>query len=231
LSKTEEEAFIMEKNKQWLLLITLGVAISLAACTTGPSIADDPPPKFTVAPTSRASGSQGTPTPTSSCPEADMYYKLDYIHEVEQNMPNVHFEHVAEPDAAFFLAIREDGTADSDDFDNLVFVSITGTFEDCELEGYAELSADILGLCVGGIATLQITEHWGAMSTTVTCLDKEPQSINIEGFFSAPEVKFDFELKEEGDTQVLEGDTGILAVYYSWTLHEYGLAVKPLPQD
>jgi hypothetical protein len=69
------------------------------------------------------------------------------------------------------------------------------------------------------------------MSTTVTCLDKEPQSINIEGFFSAPEVKFDFELKEEGDTQVLEGDTGILAVYYSWTLHEYGLAVKPLPQD
>jgi hypothetical protein len=160
-----------------------------------------------------------------------MIYQLDYIHEVVQNMPNANFEHIAEPDAAFFLTIYGDGTVDSDDFDNLVSVAITGTFEDCVLEGNAELSADIVGLCADGIATLYITEHWEAMSTTVTCPGKEPQSTSIEGLFSAPEEEFDFKLEDEGYTRVLDGDTGILSVYYSWTLHEYGPAIGPINQD
>jgi hypothetical protein len=244
----------MEKNTLWLSLLTLGVAFGLAACTPELTIEEEPTPTFTVTPTSWVSesqiaptstptswapGSHDTPTPastptrtaTSSCPEVDMIYQLDYIHEVVQNMPNAHFEHIAEPDAAFFLTIHGDGTVDSDDFENLVLVSISGTFEDCVLEGNAELSADIRGLCAEGIATLQITEHWEAMSTTVTCPGQEPQSTSIEGFFSAPEDQFDFKLKEEGETRVLEADTGILSVYYSWTLHEYGLAIVPLPQD
>ena len=76
-----------------------------------------------------------------------------------------------------------------------------------------------------------ITENWDTMATTVTCPDQEPQSTSIEGFFSAPEGQFNFKLQEEGDTQVLEADTGILSVYYSWTLHEYGLAIVPLPNN
>ena len=225
----------MGKNRLWLSLLTLGVAFGLAACTPELTIEEDPTPTFTVTPTPWASGSHDTPTPiqtpTSSCPEVDMIYQLDYVHKVVQNMPNAHFEHIAEPDAAFFLPIHGDGTVDSDDFENLVLVSITGAFEDCVLEGNAELSADISGLCAGGIATLRITEHWEAMSTTVTCPGQEPQSTSIEGFFSAPEDQFDLKLREEGDTRVLEADTGILSAYYSWTLHEYGLAIVPLPQD
>jgi hypothetical protein len=235
LSKAEEEVLIMEKDNLWLSLLTLGVAFSLAACTPALTKEEKPTPTFTVTPTSWAPGSHDTPapasTPTSSCPEVDIVYRLDYIHEVVQNMPNANFKHIAEPDAAFFLTFHGDGTVDSDDFENLVTVSITGTFEDCVLEGNAELSADIFGLCAEGIAKLHITEHWEAVSTTVTCPDQEPQSISIEGFFSAPEDQFDFKLKEEGDTQVLEGDMGILSVYYSWTLHEYGLAIVPLSQD
>jgi hypothetical protein len=233
LIRAEEEVFIMEKIKGWLSLLALGVAFGLAACTPEVMIEEGLTPTITITPTPGASGSHDTPapvfTPTSSCPEVDMAYQLSYIHKVVQNMPNAHFEHVAEPDAAFFLTIHGDGTVDSDDFENLVMVSVNGTFEDCVLEGNGELSADIFGLCTEGIATLQITEHWEALSTTVTCPNKEPQSINIEGFFSAPEDQFDFKVIEEGDTQVLEADTGILSVYYSWTLHEYGLAIVPLP--
>jgi hypothetical protein len=204
----------MKKNKLWLLLLTLGGTFGLTACT--PDSHDTPTP---------------APTPTSSCPGIDTVYQLDYVHKHVQNMPAAHIESIAEPGAAFFLTIRGDGVIDSDDFENLVKVSITGTIEDCVLEGNAVLSADIFGLCVEGIATLDIAEHWEAMSTTVTCPDQEPQSTSIEGFFSAPEDQFDFELKEEGDTKVLEADSGILSAYYSWTLLEYGLAVEPLPHD
>jgi hypothetical protein len=201
----------MEKNKLWLPLIILGVAFGLAACTP------DSPDKPTLA-----------STPTSSCPEVDMVYQLDYIHKTVQNTPQSHIESIAESGAAFYLTIHGDGTIDSDDFENLVKVSITGTLEDCVLEGNSELSAELFGLCVEGIATIQITEHWESMSTTVTCPDTPPQSTSLVDTTSAPEDQFDFELKEEGDTKVLEGDVGFLSVYYSWTLHEYGLAVKPL---
>lgn len=225
----------MEKDNLWLSLLTLGMAFGLAACTPELTMEERPTPTVTPTPTLLISGSHETPppesTPTSSCPGADMVYQLDYIHEVVQDMPNVHFEHTAEPGAAFFLTIHEDGTVDSDNFENLVSVSITGTFEDCVLEGVGELSADIFGLCAEGVATLNITEHWEAVSTTVTCPNQEPQSISIEGFFSAPEDQFDFMLKEEGDTRHLEADIGILSAYYSWTLREYGPAIVPFPQD
>jgi hypothetical protein len=219
----------MGKHRQSLLFFTLSVAVGLTACTQELTIDEETIPASTVTPTSWAPGSDDMPLPTSSCPEVDMVYQLDYIHEVVQNMPSAHFEHIAEPDAAFFLTTHGDGTVDGDDFENLVLVSITGTFEDCVLEGNGELSADILGLCIDGIATLQITEHWESLSTTVTCPGQEPQSASIEGFFSAPEDQFDFKLTQEGDTQVLEADTGILSAYYSWTLREDGLAIVPLP--
>lgn len=208
----------MKRNKLMLLLLALGVAFGLTACT--PDSQDTPTPVST-----------SVSTPALNCPEEDMIYQLDYIHEHVQNMPAAHIESIAEPGAAFFLTLRGDGTIDSYGFENLVKVSISGTIEDCVLEGDAVLSADIFGLCVEGIATLDIAEHWEAISTTVTCPDQEPQSTSIEGFFSAPEDQFDFELKKEGDTKVLEADSGILSAYYSWTLFEYGLAVKPLPQD
>jgi hypothetical protein len=160
-----------------------------------------------------------------------MVYQLDYVHKVVQDMPNAHVEHEAEPGAAFYFTIREDGSIDSDDFDHLVLVSIAGMLDGCVLEGVGELSADIVGQCVAGIAELHIAEHWESVSTTVTCPGSDPQSAHIEGFFSAPEERHGFDLTEDGDTHVLEADTGILSVYYSWTLHEYGLGIVPIPQD
>jgi hypothetical protein len=161
----------------------------------------------------------------------DVVYQLDYVHQVVQHMPKAHVEHVAEPGSAFYFTLRGNGTADSDDFENLVQVSITGELEDCVLEGTGELSAEIGGRCTAGVAHLHIAEHWESLSTTVTCPGREPQSTNVSGFFSAPEDEFDFQLDEDGDAAVLEADTEVLSVYYSWTLHEYGLGIVPLPPD
>lgn len=66
----------------------------------------------------------------------------------------------AKLDSAFFLTIHEDGTVDSDDLENIVVVSINGTFEDYELEGDGELSADSNGVCVARIVSIHIREHW-----------------------------------------------------------------------
>ena len=111
----------MEKNRLWRSLLTLGMALGLAACIPGLTIEEKPAPTFTVTPPSWAPGSRNTPspasTPTSSCPEIDMVYQLDYIHRAVQNMPNAYFEHVAAPDAAFLLTIHGDGTVDSGDFE------------------------------------------------------------------------------------------------------------------
>ncbi|MGC9332666.1 MAG: hypothetical protein ACP5JJ_00840, partial [Anaerolineae bacterium] len=179
-------------------------------------------PTDTPTPTPQIVGPARTEPPPDDgllCPAEDRMYQLDYVHRVVQDMSQAHVEHEAEPGAAFFLTIRADGTVDSDGFENLVGVSILGNLEDCILEGSGELSALIGGSCSRGIATLQITEHWEWVTTTVTCPGSDPQTTNLEGFFSAPETQFDFRLTEEGDTQILEADTGILSVYYSWTLH------------
>ena len=149
-------------------------------------------------------------------------------------MPGI--EWTAAPDAAFFLTIHEDGSIESDDFENLVTVQITGKMEACNWEGVAELSADISGLCAGGIALLEITERWEANSATLTCPGPVSQSVNFLEMSgpAGPEVRFDFMLTEEGDTQIFTQNVAGSSVYYSWTLHEYGLALVPLvptPQD
>jgi len=217
-----------------------GVASGTAGAGATPAVETTPTATFTPTPTptwtpERLVVPTDTPTPTPQivgpartepppdeglvCPAEDQMYQLDYVHRVVQDMPQAHVEHEAEPGAVFFLTIRADGTVDSDGFENLVGVSIWGKLEDCILEGSGELSALIGGSCSKGLATLQITEHWERVTTTVTCPGSDPQTVNIEGFFSAPETQFDFQLTEEGHTQVLEADTGILSVYYSWTLH------------
>ena len=158
-----------------------------------------------------------------------MYYRLDYIHEVIQNTPGANFVHTAPPGAAFLLTIHGDGIIDSNDFENLIEVSILGTFADCVLEGTGELSAEILGLCNEGVATLLITEKWESLTTTATCPDQEPQPVNIEGLFTAPEDEADYVLSDEGSTRVLETNFGPLSAYYSWTLRECGPGLQPLP--
>jgi hypothetical protein len=148
-------------------------------------------------------------------------------------MANTYIKHEAEPGSAFYLTVRGDGTADNHDFPVLVPVTIQGKIEECVLEGSAELSAEISGSCKDGKAILQITEHWESLTTTVTCPDNDPQTVSLEGMFSsAPEDQFVFDLSEEGDKQTIESNIGILSVYYSWTLHEYGLGIVPLvPQE
>jgi hypothetical protein len=219
----------MRNHRLSFLLFTLSLILGVMACTLDLTMGDEAVPAATDTPASSASGSDDTLPLISSCPDADVWYRLDYIHEVIQNTPGAHFVHSVAPDAAFFLTIRGDGTIDSNEYENLITVSIIGTFEDCVLEGTGELSANIIGLCTEGIAALLITEQWESLTTTVTCPDREPQPVNIEGLFSAPEDRADYRLVDEGDTIVLETDYGILSAYYSWTLHEVGLALKPLP--
>jgi hypothetical protein len=243
----------MIKRSLWRSLFALGTALVLAACIPQGTVKEEPTPEWTTTPTAPAPGLEMAPTPTptptlggggslptptpgesrpSSCPEVDIVYQLDYVHQVVQHMSSAHVEHVAEPDAAFYFTVREDGTADSNDFETIVHVSITGELDDCVLEGKGELSAEINGRCAGGVASLHIAEHWESVSTTVTCPGKEPQSTNIAGFFSAPEDRFDLQLDEDGATHILEADTPFLSVYYSWTLYEYGLGIVPLvPPD
>ena len=233
----------------WIALIIFFI---LAACGSEPDLNDDPSPTPTTTPTTRPIIISSTPTntpspqipqpqetpkatdePPSACPQADFVYQLDYEHEVVQDMPNVYIKHEVKRGSAFYLTIREDGTADNIDFPILVPVTIQGKFEDCVLERASELSAEISGSCHDGKATLQITEHWESFTTTVTCPGNEPQTVSLEGMFSsAPEGQFVFDLSKESDTQILEGSYGMLSTYYSWTLFEYGLRIVPLvPQE
>jgi hypothetical protein len=219
----------MRNHRLSLLVFILCLVVGVTACSQDLAMGDEAMPAATDTPTYSASGSDDPLTLVSACPEIDMYYKLDYIHEAIQNMPAAHFVHTAAPGAAFFLTIRGDGSVDSDEFENLITISITGTFEDCVLEGTGELRADILGLCNEGVVDLQIKEHWESLTTTVTCPNDDPQSISIESLFSAPEDRADYRLADEGNTRSLETDTGIFSAYYSWTLHEVGLGLVPLP--
>ena len=219
----------MRNHKFSLLLFALSLVVGVMGCTQALTIEDETMSAATDTPASSASGSDDTFPLSSSCPEIDMNYQLDYVHEVIQNTPGANFVETAPPGSAFFLTIRADGTVDSDDFETVITVSIMGTFDDCALEGTGELSADILGLCSEGIATLLITEHWESVTTTVTCPNQEPQTVNLEGLFSAPEDRADYRLADEGNTRVLEADSGILLVYYSWTLREHSLGLAPLP--
>lgn len=231
----------MPKNKPWLSMLALGVASAMAACTSEPSptLTATPTVMPTNAPTPTLTIEEpATPTetpPALSCPEQDWIYQLDYTHEFTLEQPgHLHLEMIAEPGSAFFLTIRQDGTIDSDDFENAVLVSFTGTVEDCVIEGENKLFADIFGLCFEGIATLQIDEHFDeGFLFTETC-PEGTGTLGVENLVSAPENQFDFDLKKESDTKTIEMDTGILSFHYSWTLHEYGPAVLPLvptPQD
>jgi hypothetical protein len=132
-------------------------------------------------------------------------------------MPDIQVDHTGAAGAAFHFTVRGDRSIDSNDFDNVVPVSIAGKLKDCVLEGQAELSADIDGVCIDGMAALHVVEHWETVSTTVTCPGQDPQSSQVAGLFSAPEERFDLQLKD-GATHVLQGETEALAVYYSWTL-------------
>ena len=242
----------MKYQAIWLLLTISFISSILTACGSEPGVNVEPSPTPTATSTARPTimspsrtntpspqipELQQTPTvtyePPSACPQVDIVYQLDYEHEVIQNMPSAYIKHEAEPNSAFYLTIREDRTADNVDFPILVPVTIQGKIEDCILEGNAELSAEISGSCMDGKATLQIIEHWESLTTTVTCPDNEPQTVSLEGMFSsAPEDQFVFDLSKESDTQVLEASFGMLSVYYSWTLHEYGLGIVPLvPQE
>lgn len=220
----------MAKNGLWILILALGVTLIAVACTSDSTQTLQAVATATPTPTLIAGGrapSEDEPPP-SGCPEVDMIYQLDYIHELVLDQPDeLHLEMIAEQDAAFFLTIHEDGTIDSEDFENSVSVSFTGTVEDCTIEGENQLFADISGFCSEGIATLQIVEYYDDLSFTEICPDGTG-TFNAEYLVSAPVNQFEFELKEDGDTKVVEYDLGISAAYYSWTLFEHGLAVVPL---
>jgi hypothetical protein len=229
-----------ERHRWWFSRWAAALVLLLAACLPTPEATS--PPKSTVTPTPtstpepvegqvtptatptpQAGGVSVTPTPTGStadaCPQVDVVYRLEYVHRVTQHTPGIQVDHTAGPGAAFYFTVGGDGSIDSNDFENLVPISIAGNLEDCVLEGNAELSAEIAGTCADGVARLHIAEHWESVSTTVTCPGQEPQSTQVGGFFSAPEERCALRL-EDGATHVLQGETEALAVYYSWTLHE-----------
>jgi hypothetical protein len=154
-----------------------------------------------------------------ACPQADVVYRLDYVHHAKQHTPGIQVDHTGGTEAAFYFTVRGDRSIDSGDFENVVQISITGELRDCVLEGQAELSADIDGTCTDGVAALHVAEHWESISTTVTCPGQDPQRSQVAGFFSAPEERFELQL-EDGATHVLQGETEALTVHYSWTLHD-----------
>ena len=217
------------------LLLVLALVSVVASCkpTYTPTTTVVPPikPEHTPTPTPVA-GEPEPPTAEpmlSGCPEADWLYQLDYTHSLVLDQPGqFHLEMVAEPGAAFYLVIHEDGTIDSQDLENAVTVVFTGTIQDCEVHGENTLSADIFGLCADGMATLQINEYYAqGFLFTETC-PEGTGTLGLESLVSAPENQFDFDLRQESDQQVVEMDAGMLSFRYTWTLREYGMMPIPL---
>lgn len=242
-----------DRHLAWFFLWTIALILPLAACLPTQDAPSTPTPTWTVTPTPTPTAaspkSQVTPTPTptlqsggpsltstpttnttDACPQVDVVYQLDYVHRVTQHTPGAQVEHTGGAGAAFYFTVRGDRSIDSNDFENVVPVSIAGKLGDCVLEGQAQLSADINGKCTDGVAALHVAEHWETVATTVTCPGQDPQSTQTTGLFSAPEDRFELRL-EDGAVYVLQAETEPLEVYYSWTLHEYGLGIVPLPSD
>jgi hypothetical protein len=211
----------------WIALV--GVAIT-AACTGQPSPSAPSPSE----PTSLATEEVATEPPDditfTSCPEQDWNFRLDYTHKSVLNPTDaILIEILSKPGASFMFTIYEDGTIDGDNFDNRVPITITGKVEDCVFEGENMLHADIFGLCVDGIATVDITESY---TEGFTFLETCPEGSMVQGadrLVSAPEVQYDFDLKKGSETKKIEMDAGFLSIRYTWTLHEAGLGVLPLP--
>jgi len=80
------------------------------------------------------------------------------------------------------------------------------------------ISADLEGECSDGVITLQITGHAHAFATIVTCPETEPQSVSLEGMFSAPETDRFFFPVACSYIHELEADTAMAAFYSSWEI-------------
>lgn len=243
----------MNKVQTWLALLLLAAVIFISGCTSESTPSQTPTPTTTPTSTPLARPeATATPTPIvipgesegptetdeppiSGCPPTDWLYQLDYTHQLVLDQPGLfHLELNSKPGAAFFFIIREDGTIDSADYENNVPISFTGTAVDCVIEGENDLHADIFGVCHNGIATVNVFENFPEGFLFTESCPEGSGLVGAEYLVSAPENRFDFDLNREQETKVVEMDAGIVSIYYSWTLSDYGpmpILPVPLPDD
>ncbi len=241
----------MNKVHTWLALLLLAAVIVISACTPESAPLLTPAPTATPTPTSTPvirPEATATPTPVvipvesegpteteeppfSGCPQNDWLYQLDYTHQLVLDQPGLfHLEMNSKPDAAFFFIVREDGTIDSEGYENSVPISFTGTAVDCVIEGENDLYADIFGVCHNGIATVNVFEYFPEGFLFTESCPEGSGLVGAEQLVSAPENRFDFDLNREQETKVVEMDGGIVSIYYSWTLSDYGpMPILPIP--
>lgn len=161
------------------------------------------------------------------CPANDSAVPVEYVHMLKMNLPAGNLDVYGETDVTFYLTIRGNGVIESEDYDNRTTLQISGKFDDCTIEGEADLTAEFEGTCVDGLIDLFIVEQLHNVLTVSTCPGKEPQKVEFEGLFSAPEDHFKFELKDSTYTHVIQVDTQMEDIYYHWVF-QFGAEVVPL---
>jgi hypothetical protein len=216
------------------LLLCVVLSLTIGACSTGKSEGDQvvktEVSEETVTPASfedEEDTAASDDTARLLCPETDHEIHVDYIHLLIMRPPDSEVKIVAPASAEFYVTFRGDGTIDSDDFENMIPLGISGHFEDCTIEGDMKLSAEFLGFCIDGVVNLLIHENLHEITTTTTCPDGDPQTVSLEGLFSAPEDEIEFELRGTDYTYTIELDNPMQSLFYSWTF-DFGTGLVPL---
>ncbi|NIS82226.1 MAG: hypothetical protein GTO14_18925 [Anaerolineales bacterium] len=163
----------------------------------------------------------------SECPQTDVQVLVDYVHIIIMRPPEGEVKLTAPAAAEFFVTFRGDGSIDSNDYENRIPVFLSGTLDDCTIEGEGELSATFTGTCKNGFVNVDIVERLHGSTATMTCPEEGSQTVSLEGLFSAPEELAQFELKGTEYSHVLEADVVAQSLYYSWTF-KFGWEVEPL---
>lgn len=211
-----------------LALIVLAYPLSGCSAIGGQIRDDDREEEVAPEPASKDEESEGDDeSERLECPQSDIEVLVDYIHILIMRPPDGEIKMIAPPAAEFFVTFRGDGSIDSTDFENRIPVFLSGTLEDCTIEGKGELSASFTGTCKNGFVGIDIVENLHGLTTTTTCPDEGSQTVSTEGLFSAPEDHAQFELRGTEYSHILELDVVLQSLYYSWTF-KFGSGVEPL---
>lgn len=220
----------MKSSRLMFSMSALLCAFCGASCSAEPTPIASP---TTVSSSMAADDENGSPLDGlefTDCPEADWVFRLEYEHNIvlkQANMVEITMD--AEKGAAFYLSIYANGVIDGDHFENRIPISIHGTVGDCIIDGENMLHADILGACVDGIATIDILESFDQGYSFLETCPEGGFLQSVDRMVSAPEVRYEFELKKGGDSKVIDTDLGNVSIHYSWTLQPDSLAPVPLP--
>jgi hypothetical protein len=168
-----------------------------------------------------------------SCPDEKQLYILMYSHLLTVEGPGFSFREENKEEGAYFqIFIYPDGHISSEGLYNSIAMVISGSSEDCALDGSSDITARITGTCQGNQAMLDIVEQHENFVLYGQCPEGQVQLVE-QWILSAPEETHTFRLFTGGDDHVLSYDAGVSAAIYSWTLlPAEGLGLVPLvPED